>query len=492
VEISLPHPSAPKNDLWEHQQIAIQRAKTMDFFAFLFQPGLGKSRTTIEVLRQKFTEHNSILPTLILAPPVVIKNWKDEWVKFSKIKPEKVVPLIGTGKQRLKLLQDSPLDSIWIVNYETFSVKEMKPIIEEFKKRFSTSKLPCVLVADEAHRLKDITAKRTKAVMDIAPLFKYRYLLTGTPVLNDYRDIFSQFYILDLGQRFGKNFYSFKATYFTDLNRHMPKQKYFPNIQLIKGMEEQLKRKMQDCSMFADKLTCLDLPPLLKKTIEVEMGSEQKRLYESMKRDLIATILGEDGKLRASIAELAITKALRLQQICSGHLRVENDNGQTGTLKIKDNPRKQALKELLMDLAIRNKILVWSVFKDNYDDIRQVCRDLDLEFAELHGEITNKEDQIEKFRNDPKVKVLIGNPLSAGLGINLVEASYMIYYSRSFSLEADIQSEARCYRAGSERHTSITRIDIVCRGTIDELVLNALAKKQQLGDRLLRDHLQEI
>jgi SNF2 family DNA or RNA helicase len=88
--------------------------------------------------------------------------------------------------------------------------------------------------------------------------------------------------------------------------------------------------------------------------------------------------------------------------------------------------------------------------------------------------------------------VLIGHPGSGGIGLNLIEASYMIYYSRSFSLEHDIQSEARCYRGGSERHQSITRIDLVTPGTIDELVMKSLATKQELSDKILKEKMGEI
>jgi len=111
---------------------------------------------------------------------------------------------------------------------------------------------------------------------------------------------------------------------------------------------------------------------------------------------------------------------------------------------------------------------------------------LKLGFAELHGDIKDKDKEAEKFRSDDSIRVIIGHPGSGGIGLNLVEASYMIYYSRNFSLEMDIQSEARNYRGGSERHASITRIDLVTPGTIDELVLKALAGKTAISNSVLK------
>jgi SNF2 family DNA or RNA helicase len=66
-----------------------------------------------------------------------------------------------------------------------------------------------------------------------------------------------------------------------------------------------------------------------------------------------------------------------------------------------------------------------------------------------------------------------------------VEASYAIYYSKGFKLEHDLQSEARNHRGGSEMHDKVTRIDIVAKGTIDELITESLEKKQNIAERIL-------
>jgi len=92
---------------------------------------------------------------------------------------------------------------------------------------------------------------------------------------------------------------------------------------------------------------------------------------------------------------------------------------------------------------------------------------------------------LENFRKDSKCRVIIGNPQSAGLGVNLVEADYSIYFSKNFSLEADLQSEARNHRGGSDIHDKITRIDLVAMDTIDVQVTEALRNKQNIADAIL-------
>lgn len=475
--------------LWDHQVECIKRARGHDCFALFMDPGVGKTATTIGIIRERYNEHKRILPTLILCPPVVISNWKSEILKYSKIKKEKIILLVGTGKERAAILKAASTDSICITNYESLNMPELFGEMKEF-----LLKGPSCLILDESHKAKDISAKRTKRAIELSDLATYRYILTGTPILNNLMDIFSQFRILDRGQRFGHNFFTFRARFFEDKNKAMPASKYFPRWEPIKNADLKIKELIAPVSMHVEKSKCLTLPPLVRKTIEVPMGKEQSRLYESMRKDLVATIKTEGGSgERHSIAELAITKALRLQQIVSGHVRVEGLNGEgAATIQIKENPRKDALKQLLEDLAPYHKVLVWVVFHANYEDIRDVCKSLELEYAELHGQIDDRDAQIERFNNDEKCRVLIGHPGSGGIGVNLVVASYSIFYSRSFSLEYDIQAEARNYRGGSERHESITRIDLVTPGTIDELVLKSLASKQALSQSVLKDNIKNM
>ena len=465
-------------ELWMHQKAAIDRFKDKPWAGLLFDAGVGKTRTAIELLRHRYTEAKTILPTLILCPPVVIENWRQEILKFSKIPPTRVHKLVGTGKQRTEILVDNrKTPSIFIGNYEALTMKGL--FDELYNTKFD------ILICDESHRIKNPDAKRTKACIQLADRAKYRFVLSGTPVLRNLMDVWSQFRVLDGGDAFGKNFFVFRSQYFYNKNAHLPHLN-FPDWRIRPNAECLISDMMKEKSMSVKKEECLDLPPLVKKKIYVDMGVEQKKAYLEMKKDFITYINSE-----ASTADLAITKALRLQQIVSGYAKIEANilNTEGSVHRFKDIPRIEALGELLEDLAPNHKVIVWACFKENYAMIREVCERLKLEFIELHGEISQKkrDESIDRFRKEENVRIVIGNQGAAGIGINLVEASYMIYFSRNFSLEQDIQSEARAYRSGSERHESITRIDLVCPGTIDEEVLEALANKQAIGEQVLRE-----
>jgi SNF2 family DNA or RNA helicase len=341
---------------------------------------------------------------------------------------------------------------------------------------------PSVLVVDESHRCKSIKSKRAKAVEILSGVTTYRYILTGTPVLNSAMDLFQQFKILDLGKTFGQNFYSYRGRYFEDSNaRWAGKPNYFSKWEARPEAYAELSKKISSMAVYAKKSECLDLPPLVRESYEVELGNEQFRLYKEMLNDYVTFILDERTKQsKAVMAQLAITKALRLRQILSGF--VKTDTGEE--VPLEDVPRADALKELLEDLCESHKVVVWAVFKQDYERIRGICKSLELEYAELHGDIKDKDIELEKWKK-PSCRVMIANQGAGGIGIDLIESDVSIYYSKSFSLEHDIQSEARNYRGGSEIHKKITRIDLVTAGTLDEVVSEALIMKQDIGTKIL-------
>lgn len=489
---------------WEHQKKAVVETTTQDSYGFFFEVGAGKTKTAIDASRYKYMKAGRLLKTLIVAPPIVLENWKKEIIFHSNINPKDIVILYGTGKQRLAMLERiGTTNKIIITNYETLTMgskkdpkKKTRTSGELFNKLFEWG--PELFILDESHRCKDQRTARATACIKIADIAPHKFILTGTPVLNSMEDLFAQFRILDGGRTFGKNYFQFRNRYFQDMNAGMPSQKYYPDWKPKRGAAEEINKLVSKRSMHVTKAECLDLPPLVKKTIEVEMGKEQEKAYNEMRQQLITYIETEmsaieelkrqgEPNIKAAVAEYAMTKALRLQQIVSGFVNVEEGQGKREAYKFKINPRKDALRELLSDIAPVNKVLVWAVFKENYADIREVCEKLKLDYVEVHGDVTQKNKMlaVERLQNDPKCRVLIGHPGSGGIGITLTAASHSIFYSRSFSLEYEIQAEARNHRGGSEIHDKITRIDLVTPRTIDEQVLKALSQKKAIGIRVL-------
>lgn len=466
------------NPLWKHQQEGFDKAKNATEFAFLFEVGTGKTRTTIEVLRYKYNLHHGVLRTIILGPPIVLENWRDEILKYSKIDKKNITVLSGSGKKRAELVrrfgfQDGkPVPHIFITNYEGLLMPDLFPLLKLWQ--------PEIVVADELHKLKNRTAKRAKLATTLGDNSLYRFGLTGTAVLNSPMDLFGQWRFLDKGSSFGKNFFAFRATYFYDKNSGMPSHCHFPNWEIIPSSYDKIAEILSRTSMHAAKKDCLDLPPFIKKTYYCEMGPEQAKAYAQMKATFIAFV-----KEEKVVAELAITKALRMQQIVSGFAKT--DSGEE--IQFDKNPRADILEELLEEITSnKSKVIVWAVFKNNYLTIRSVCEKLKLKYVELTGDTSTAErnESVREFNDlSNDTLVCVAHPGAGGVGVNLTSASYSIYFSRNFNLEYDLQSEGRNYRGGSEVHEKITRIDLVTKGTIDEMVLEALSNKVNVGKKLI-------
>lgn len=468
--------------LWNHQVQGIRRAETQPDLGLLFEQGTGKTRTLIEILRRRFAAAGRMRKTLILCPVLVLENWKDEIKRYSKIPGKEVVILYGAAKKRERDFVAAVGDTmtgnkIIITNYEAMQMDGLYAMLMHWH--------PEIMVCDESQRVKNPQSVRAKKVAGLADLTEHNYILTGTPILDGKgMDAFMQFRILDRGLTFGKNYFAFRNRFFYDKNAGMNKINYFPNWQPHPATYQEFQDLIRKQALRVLKKDCLDLPPFVRQVVHCELSQEQRKAYKEMYNDYITFIESQKDQPRAVVAQLAVTKSLRLQQIVTGYAMAED-----GTVHRYDNPRLKVLAELLQDIVLDggHKVIVWAVFKENYRMIEDLLKSMGIQYRMLTGDTPQAErvTNMRDFREDPGVSVMLANQAAGGVGVNLVEASYAIYYSKGFKLEDDLQSEARNYRGGSEMHTSVTRIDIVAPGTIDELITKALADKQQVSEQIL-------
>jgi len=465
---------------WKHQENGFHAAKDLPEYAYLFDVGTGKTLTLITLLRYRYFKAGRVLRTLIISPIITLENWQQEIDKFSKTPRERVIPLFGPVKRRIKqasiALDKYDGNVILITNYEAIGAST--EFYDFIRKEFC----PEVLVLDESHRCKTHNAKRTKRISTISDKTTFRYLLTGSFITNSPFDVYAQFRILDKGESFGRNFYNFQNKYFYDANYGRPKVNniHIPDWKVRTGAYDEMNEKIYAKSMRALKEECIDLPEKVEKIVKVDMTPSQRKAYNEMKKHLITVIDGE-----AVTADIALVKLLRLAQISSGFVKTED--GKIVRLK---NEREKALKELLFDICVeaKQKVIIWAVFHENYKQIREVCESLKLGYVEGHGLINTKEKfaNIKSFNEDDSISVCIGHPASLGIGVNIKSASHSIWYSRDFSLERKIQAAARNYRGGSiDLHDKITEIVIQCRETIDEEIDSSLSRKIVTSEEIL-------
>lgn len=466
-------------ELWEHQKEGVQFGLQRDNALYLWQVGTGKTPLAINLVRHRSAEKKALIKTLILGPVAILQQFKDEFEKFSKITPDNITVLKGSGKKKAEQVAKLGTDDhIIVTNYEALLNADLHKALVKWG--------PELAIMDEIHMLKNYKAKRSKLTARVAHQCKYRYGLTGTGILQGPQDLFMVHFVLDKGETFGTNFFAFRGRYMVDQNaawsgrpNHFPK--WIPN----EVMYEELTNKIFANASQKNKEECIDLPEFLRKTEYVEMPPEMKKLYDQMERDFMIFLdeQKDSDKSGAVVANLAITKSMKMMQIVTGFAIDEEGN----TITLKKNPKMEALEELLDQLR-GEKVIVWAAFKHNHKQIAQLCKKMEINYVLVNGDVSasDKQDAIKKFQEDTKTTVFIGSQAAAGTGVNLQVAGYSIYFSKNHRLGDDIQSEGRNFRGGSiDYHKSVTRIDLVMRDSIDELVDESLANKQEVSDKIL-------
>lgn len=459
----------PPIDLWSHQDKSIERCRGRNYFALFHDMGTGKTVTAICIYVYKCIEEKRVLPLLVICPSMTVNGWQRE---FKKIAPpklfERVAALTGSHQQKLKIL-GNPKKRIFITNTETLNTKTWATIAN-YGFQF--------LIVDESHNFKNPQAKRTAKIFKVADRASYKLIMTGTPAPNSPLDIWAQMRILST-QLFGDDYFVWRGRFFYDKNRKMPDNIYFPDWRPLPGAKEKLNRILSFNAYRVKKTDVLDLPPFVHESVEVELTAQQRRIYSEMESTFVSYLNSE-----AMVAETVLAQLTRLQQVVAGIFT--DDQGNVTTFP---SQKLNALQELLETLCSEHKVIVWTHFRPTYGMIEEVCRKLELPYVKLTGEESRKQKDInrQKFIDDDKIRVAIASQQAAGTGTDgLQVSSYAIYYSKTYNLVHDTQSQDRIYRGGSEQHEKVTRIDIVARNTTDEKINEALRSKLEEGELLLK------
>jgi len=459
-----------------YQKHLVELSAKNDSLALLWDAGVGKTYATIHAMRLDFNTIGRIKKSLILSPIVTLWNWKEEFAKFSKFS-DKCHVIDGSGAKRLHQLQELvDQNCIIILNWEALRTEAIHSLLRD---KFQ----PEIIVGDELHMIKSYKSKTAKLAVELADGVRERkgkvFGMTGTAILNSIQDIYMQYRFLDGGKLFGRNFFAFRNIYMYDSLGSVPNAK-FPKYVPRQEMFSELTVKIYSIATKVSKKEALPyLPELVEIKRYVKLGTEQAKAYKEMKRDFI-TWFNENS---AVVAQLALTKILRLQQIVCGH--VTDEHGKEHIFA--ENPRVDVLQDLLLELTAEHKVIVWHTFRADSEIIGKVCRNNNINHVFINGEqsLKEKKEAMDAFNNDENCRVLVGNRRAGGIGINLIAADYSIVYSRNFSLGEEEQSKARNYRRGSERHEKIIKIDLVAKDTIDEDLLLAIQNKSDIAGTIL-------
>lgn len=434
-------------------------------FGFLYEMGCGKTLNAIAVAGAMYL-NGYINKVLIVAPSSVCSVWSKEFAEFADFNVTSKV-MFGDKRTRLKRLQELKdykfrALKVAIINYESVWRDEIYEALMDWD--------PDLVIADESQRIKTHTATQSKAMHQIGDRTRYKLILSGTPVQNNAIDLYSQFRFLD-SSIFGKNYYQFRSRYAV--------MGGFNNKQIVayKNMD-QLIKKEHSIAYRVTKADALDLPEQTFLTRYVQLKPADMKIYKTLKRNSVVEL--ETGNVTATTV---LTKLLRLQQLTGGFLQED----QADKPEFVSDAKIKALEEILDDYVLEcgKKLVVFCRFRTEIALIEQLLSKKKIQYGLIYGDIkiADRGDIVKDFQENPETKVFLAQIDTAGLGITLTAADTCVYYSVNYNYAAYSQSLARIHRIGQKN--KCTYIHLVCEDTVDEKVLAALAKKEDLAKTIV-------
>ena len=466
-----------KVPLFDHQRDGWKKAvNEMVFggggYGLLYEMGCGKTLTAIAVAGTLY-QMGMLKRVLIVAPASVCSVWPREFQQFADF-PHECHVLNGSTAQRrehLERMANSHPDALQvaIINYEGAWRIPDTATKTNLMRRFN----PGLIICDESHRIKKHTAKQSRYIHIAGSDADFRMILTGTPVQNNPLDFFSQYLFLD-PTVFGQSFMKFRSRYAV-MGGYAVHGK---PVQIVgyRNLDE-LTAKAYTCASRVTKAECLDLPAQTYETRYVDMSPAGMKLYKEMKRESIAW-LGENPVTASNV----LSRLLILQRLTGGYIRADDEE----QARQVDTAKLDALEDIVLDLDdAGEKCVVFVRFLDELHAITDMLEKHSIKYSAIYGDVPQEErgKQVAAFQENPRVRVFVAQIDTAGLGITLTAARVAVFYSPTWNYASYQQALARTHRIGQKAECHY--IHLVCPGTVDEDVMEALDNKKSLADMVV-------
>lgn len=441
-------------------------------------PGAGKTTVALAVHLLTRSPDGHLL---IVAPKNAFGAWDeaiDDCMDESVADDWKIVRLIG-GADNIRLtLLSSPRNMI--ISYDQLCR------VREHVGFFLRSH-PTHLVLDESHRIKaGDRSQRGDTLLRLSHLPVRRDILSGTPITNSDEDICPQLDFLWPGQRLG-----WRAIVSTNLN------------QVIRPLYVRTTKAE------------LDLPPISRQPIGVEMSSSQLALYAMIRRRVLAQRAAIQGRRGLRAARRSVMRLLQVSSnpilVVPSMLSAIGDSAQFRDAALNsiiqdiiagtDSPKVLKACELARAFAAEGlRTVIWSSFTANVERIAGLLSDLGAVF--IHGGVESgdssdsntREGRIRIFHDgNNSCRVLVANPAACGEGISLHRVCHRaVYLDRTYNAAHYVQSEDRIHRLGLSKdvETCIYILESIAPsviGSIDYSVRRRLASKFEIMSRALDD-----
>ena len=404
--------------------------------------GLGKTIQALAMLEALPGPH------LVVCPSSLVWNWSREASVFC---PNLRVLTIE-GPERAERFPKIPDHDLIITSYAL-----LRRDAEHYKGFvFSTTTL------DEAQHIKNPGSQNARAACAIRS--KSRFILTGTPLENSIRDLWSLFDFLlpgylgtrkDFQERYEKPLAAGESA----------------------GVWPRLLRRVRPWMLRRRKSEILkELPAKIEQVVQVELSPDQKAAYTQLQiaaRAEVDAMRESGGAARMKV----LTALLRLRQACCD-LRLLNGDSEAPSAKL------EALLELLGEAVDGgHRTLVFSQFTSMLDLIVPALDEAGSSWCRLDGSTKDRGAVVERFQSDASISVFLISLKAGGAGLNLTGADTVIHFDPWWNPAVEAQATDRAHRIGQEK--VVTSIKLIARDTVEQRVLEMQAKKRILSTELL-------
>lgn len=447
-----------RHNAFAYQLQAVEAAKELPYVAIFHEQGLGKTKIGID-LALEWLRSDAVDVVVVVTKLSLVQNWREEIEAHSHLKPR-----VLDQNRAANFYGLNSATPLFLMHYEAMRNEERRLALFLRTRRVA-------VILDESQKIKNPNAELSMALHRLSIGFARRVIMSGTPIANRPYDLWSQIYFLDQGQALGKDFESFKAS--LDLTNDLWKS---PSAQ--QAFSKELESVFGRISGFAIRETKesagIELPEKRVENVPVPMEEKQKVLYDAIKTEL-AALVHANGELVLDDAESALKRLLRLVQVASNPILVDEDYDAM--------PGKLAKLLELVECAVAagSKIIVWTSFVENADWL--AGRLAAFEAVVVHGrlDLDTRNGAIVAFKQDPTVKVLVATPGAAKEGLTLTVANHAVFYDRSFSLDDYLQAQDRIHRISQTQTCYVW--NLIGEGTVDEWV-DALLTAKRLAAQL--------
>ena len=418
---------------------------TMHRRAFVFsEPGTGKTLSALWAA-DYLMKLGKVRRVLILCPLSIMHSaWMGD-INNSVLHRSAIIAHHPKAARRIEMIQQDY--EIVITNYEGLGL-----IADEVKAdgRFD------LVIVDEANAYKTNTTRRWKALNSILTPNTYLWMMTGTPASQSPTDAYGLAKLVN-PEGVPKFFTAWRDKVMNKITLY----KWAPKPTAKDDVYEAL----QPAIRFT-KAECLDLPPVITMTREVEMTPQQAKYYNTLKTQMLVQAAGET--ISAVNAAAAMNKLL---QISCGAAYTDDRE----VVEFDSAPRLSVLEEVLEETD--RKVIIFALYLSVIDTISNHLTKKGIVNEQIHGGVSaSKRAQIiHRFQNEPSPRVLVMQPAASAHGITLTAADTVVFYGPLMSVEQYIQCCARADRKG-QNSDKVTVVHIQS-SPVEKRMFKALSQK---------------